>query len=59
MIESLKKNENFVYQKLTPEEMKARGILGRLVGPCADFINPTRNGRKYTEELWDKVFKDK
>lgn len=58
MIESLKKNENFVYQKLTPEEMKARGILGRLVGPCADFINPTRNGRKYSEELWEKVFED-
>jgi 3-oxoacyl-[acyl-carrier-protein] synthase III len=58
MIESLKKNETFQYQKLTPEEMVKRGILGRLVGPCADFINPTRNGRKYTEELWENVFKD-
>jgi chromosome segregation ATPase len=58
MIESLKKNETFQYQKLTPEEMAKRGILGRLVGPCADFINPTRNGRKYTEELWENVFKD-
>ena len=58
MLESLKRNETFEYQKLTPEEMSARGILGRLVGPCADFINPTRNGRKYPEELWEKVFED-
>ena len=31
-------------------------ILGRLEGPCADIINPTRNGRKYDEALWEKVF---
>lgn len=58
MIESLARNEDFTYQKLKPEEMKAKGILGRLVGPCADFINPTRNGRKYSEELWERVFED-
>lgn len=58
MLESLKQNETFEYQKLTAEEMKARGILGRLIGPCADFINPTRNGRKYGEELWERVFED-
>jgi hypothetical protein len=56
MLESLNKNEAFEYKKLSPEEMKARGILGQLVGPCADFINPTRNGRGYGEELWEKVF---
>lgn len=56
MLESLKKNEEFNYEKLTPDEMKSRGILGRLIGPCADIINPTRNGRRYPEELWDKVF---
>lgn len=33
-------------------------ILGRLSGPCADIVNQTRNGRKYSEELWEKVFKD-
>ena len=33
-----------------------RPILGRLKGVCADFINPTRNGRKYSQELWEKVF---
>lgn len=58
MLESLSKNETFEYQKMTPEEMKSKGILGRLIGPCADLINPTRNGRGYGEELWEKVFDD-
>lgn len=58
MLESLKKNEAFSYKKLTADEMSSRGILGRLVGPCADFTIPTRNGRKYNESLWDKVFAD-
>lgn len=48
--------EGIKYQKLTEEEMKARGILGRLIGPCADFNNATRNGRKYSEQLWENVF---
>lgn len=43
--------KNFEYRKLTEAEQKSRGILGRLVGPCADFVNPTRNGRKYSEKL--------
>ena len=38
--------------------MKARKILGRLVGPVADISIPTRNGRKYSEQLWEKVFSD-
>jgi len=52
------RNEDFKYQRLSQEEQKQRGILGRLVGVCADFINPTRNGRKYDESLWENVFKD-
>jgi hypothetical protein len=48
--------EGIQYKKLTEEERKARGILGRLVGPCADFNKATRNGRKYTEKLWENVF---
>ena len=52
------KNENLIFQELTAEEKAKRGILGRLYGPCADVINPTRNDRKYSEELWEKVFKD-
>lgn len=57
MLESFK-SSNFEYKKLTEEEQKQRGILGRLVGPIADYKNPTRNGRKYTEKLWEKVFSD-
>ena len=33
-----------------------KGCLGRLEGICADFKNPTRNGRLYTLGLWKKVF---
>ena len=29
--------------------------LGTLVGPAAEFIKPTRNGRKYTLKLWKNV----
>lgn len=54
MLEKLGKT--FEYKKLTEAEQKQRGILGRLAGPCADFIQATRNGRKYSEELWENVF---
>ena len=46
------------YKKLSPEEQQKRGILGRLVGIIADGRNATRNGRKYSEKLWENVFKD-
>ena len=48
----------FEYTKISPEEQKQRKILGRLAGIIADFKHPTRNDRFYTEELWDKVFKN-
>ena len=54
----LKTVREFTYQKLTPEEQQARGILGRLVGVMADFKHPTRNDRLYTESLWDKTFEN-
>lgn len=57
MLESLQSNK-FEYKKLTEEEQKTRGILGRLAGVIADFKNPTRNGRIYSKELWEKVFED-
>ena len=57
MLESFK-SDVFTYQKLTPEEMKSRGILGRLTGVIADYKNPTRNGRLYSSSLWEKVFSD-
>lgn len=58
MLESLSPNMEMQYTKLSPEEQSKRGILGRLVGVMADFKNPTRNGRLYTEELWDKTFEN-
>lgn len=58
MLETLRRNESFSYKKLSKEEMESRQILGRLVGPCADFNNHTRNNRKYNETLWEKVFSD-
>jgi len=55
MLESISGNK-LEYKKLTPEEMKSRGILGRLVGICCDILRPTRNGRLYPDSLWEKVF---
>ena len=55
MLESIT-TKHFEYKKLSEAEQQARGILGRLVGPCADFNHPTRNGRKYSEQLWENVF---
>ena len=52
------KEEKLSFQELTEEEKQKRGILGRLYGPCADVIHATRNGRNYSEELWEKVFND-
>lgn len=43
--------ETLAFENLTEEEKSSRHILGRLYGPIADIINPTRNGRKYSEEL--------
>ena len=57
MLESLSTNK-LEYEKLSLEEQQKRGILGRLVGVMADYVNPTRNGRRYSEQLWDKVFQD-
>lgn len=50
--------EMLAFQDLSEEEKRARGILGRLYGPCASVIAPTRNGRKYDDELWEKVFNE-
>ena len=58
MLENFNTKNSFEYQKLTEEEQSKRGILGRLVGPIADSVNPTRNGRRYSGELWEKVFKN-
>ena len=56
MLESFKSNKTFEYEKLTEEECKKRGILGRLKGIIADSKNPTRNERYYSKKLWENVF---
>lgn len=58
MLETINMNEKLNYQPLSAEEKIRRGILGRLSGPVASFRAPTRNGRKYSEELWEKVFEN-
>ena len=58
MLETLNINEKLDFQPLSAEEKLKRGILGRLTGPVASFRAPTRNGRKYSEELWEKVFEN-
>lgn len=56
MLESLNATNKFEYQKITLEEQRSRRILGRLKGVIADFKNPTRNDRFYSEKLWENVF---
>lgn len=50
--------EALSFMELSEEEKQKRGILARLFGPCASIIAPTRNGRMYSDELWEKVFKE-
>lgn len=57
MLESFTSSK-FEYKKLSLEEQKSKGILGRLVGPISTFKESTRNGRKYTEKLWENVYSD-
>ena len=52
------KKEELKYDSTAKVSSKGTAILGRLIGPCADTINPTRNGRKYSDKLWEKVFQD-
>ena len=56
MLENFDNTTELKFKELSPEEKEKRGILGRLYGPIASIINPTRNQRKYTESLWEKVF---
>lgn len=51
-------SDAFEYKKLTEAEQKSRGILGRLIGVIADTQKPTRNGRKYSDKLWENVFEN-
>lgn len=55
-------NNNIKQEELTFDDSvkvndKGEVILGRLRGPVAEFIAPTRNERMYDEATWDAVFK--
>ena len=50
------RKEDLTYDSSVKVSDTGKPILGRLSGPCADIINPTRNGRRYSNELWEKVF---
>lgn len=56
MSEVLKRQEELELNDTVKKNSKGEAILGELSGPCADFILPTRNGRGYSEDLWEKVF---
>ena len=56
MLENFNASTELKFKELSPEEKQQRGILGRLYGPIASIVQATRNGRKYTESLWEKVF---
>lgn len=53
-----KRNEELSLDDSIKQNTKGQPILGVLEGPCADIINATRNGRRYKEELWEKVFEN-
>ena len=53
------KKEELMFNDSPGVSIKGQPILGTLEGYCADTISPTRNGRKYSEALWEKVFNSK
>lgn len=52
------KKEDLIFTDTSEDIKNNDAILGTLEGPCADFINSTRNGRHYSEALWEKTFND-
>jgi len=55
---NIKKTEELRLDDSVKLNRKGEAILGRLTGPCADIVNPTRNERFYSEQLWEKVFQN-
>lgn len=56
MIKRLNEDSSLKFKNISPEEKSKKGILGRLYGPVASFAAPTRNGRHYSQDLWEKLF---
>ena len=59
MIQTLNEHDMLKFKDLSEEEKTRRGILGTLYGPIASIVKATRNGRKYPDEVWEKVFANK
>lgn len=55
---SVVKKEELKLDDTVKQNSKGEAILGRLYGTVADVVHPTRNGRKYDDTLWEKVFND-
>ncbi len=55
LVETYDKNLELVEDQ---SQKLPKGSLGVLKGVCADYQNPTRNGRHYSKSLWEKVFED-
>ena len=53
-----KKKEDLEFDGSITKNSNGSAILGRITGPCADIVSATRNGRKYSQQLWEKVFSD-
>lgn len=53
-----KQHEELTLNDKIKFDNKGGAILGVLEGPVADFIHDTRNGRHYSEELWENVMKN-
>lgn len=52
------KTEDLIFDDSKKQNSRGETILGTFEGPCADIVDGTRNGRHYSEELWQKVFND-
>lgn len=53
-----KQHEELTLNDKIKFDNKGGAILGVLEGPVADFVHDTRNGRHYSEELWENVMKN-
>ena len=56
MIRKIDEGQELKFKTLDKEYKDSHGVLGRLWGPVASFAAPTRNGRHYGQDLWEKLF---
>ena len=55
LVEQVSSNSALNYIKESAIAKNGKRMLGRLRGICADLDHPTRNGRRYSRALWEKV----